>query len=222
MYGISLAAQAGAIGEYAARKGLRLVGIEADEGVSGAREHRPGLDRVRAAIRSGAVQHVIAWQLDRIGRALWALDSIEGWAGRGIGVHLVGEGDGPIDGSTAAGKLSLGVRVLVARHQRDQISERTRLALAYKAGRGERISGRIPYGFRLREDGVHLDPVPAEQAVLREIEAARAAGRGWREIAEALNARAVPARRAARWTYWSARCVAERTARRRMAHASAA
>ena len=214
MYGVSLDAQAQAIETYAARKGLQLLGIESDEGVSGTREHRPGLDRVRAALRSGAVQHVIAWQLDRIGRALWALDSIEGWAGRGIGVHLVGEGDGPIDGATAAGRLNLGVRVIVARHQRDQISERTRLALAYKAGRGERV-GALPYGYALDADGVHLRPIPAEQAVLREIEAQRAAGQGWREIADRLNARGVAPKRTVRWTYWGVRSVASRTARRK-------
>jgi DNA invertase Pin-like site-specific DNA recombinase len=38
-----------------------------------------------------------------------------------------------------------------AEFERDQVSERTRFALAHKKAKGERTGG-VPYGFRLAED----------------------------------------------------------------------
>jgi hypothetical protein len=53
--------------------------------------------------------------------------------------------------------------------------------LAVKRGRGERI-GQIPYGYVLAADGVHLEENAAEQAVIVQIRALRAAGLSLRAV----------------------------------------
>lgn len=42
----------------------------------------------------------------------------------------------------------------------------TRQALQAKARRGERVSRRPPWGWRVSADGVHLEEAPAEVATL--------------------------------------------------------
>jgi|CZKS01.1.fsa_nt_gi hypothetical protein len=52
--------------------------------------------------------------------------------------------------------------------EREAIGERTRDALNHKRSNGERV-GNLAYGFRLADDGQHLEPDPAEQAAVAEI-----------------------------------------------------
>jgi hypothetical protein len=58
------------------------------------------------------------------------------------------------------------------------------MAAAKKRGQ---VVGRIPYGSRLADDGIHLEPNPAEQDTLQQIRALRARGFALITIAEALN-----------------------------------
>ena len=80
-----------------------------------------------------------------------------------------------------------------AEYERQLIKARTRAALAAKQRRGER-TGSVPFGFRLKADGVHLEEDPAEQRVLALTEALRADGLSIRAIAAHLNEEGVPAR----------------------------
>jgi len=63
-----------------------------------------------------------------------------------------------------------------AEYERLLIKARTRAALAVKRSRGER-TGDVPYGSQLAADGVHLEPLPAEQRMVTSVRKARAAGR---------------------------------------------
>jgi site-specific DNA recombinase len=60
--------------------------------------------------------------------------------------------------------------------------------LAHKKARGERVGG-IPYGFRPAADGRGLELVPAEQAVIAQARALRAAGLSLRQVCGQLAAR---------------------------------
>jgi site-specific DNA recombinase len=76
---------------------------------------------------------------------------------------------------------------VLAEFERDQVSERTRFALAHKKAKGERTGG-VPYGFRLAEDGVHLSPEPIEQRAVGLARSLRAKKRPYRAIAVELAA----------------------------------
>jgi len=60
------------------------------------------------------------------------------------------------DTTTSMGRLFFTTIAALAQLERDQISERTRMELAHKKSKGQRVSGRIPYGSRLAADGVNL------------------------------------------------------------------
>ena len=76
--------------------------------------------------------------------------------------------------------------------ERNLTRERTRSAMAVKKSNGQRISGRIPYGFDLADDGSTLVENPDEQGVIEDIRTMRASGHKLKQIADALTDRSVP------------------------------
>src|SRR5687768_3802170 len=87
----------------------------------------------------------------------------------------------------------------LAQLERDQISERTTLALAHKRGRHERVSGHIPYGYRLIEDGVQLVEEPLEQKAIQEIHRLREGGLSTRQIGRQLERLSLFPRQGTHW-----------------------
>ena len=75
---------------------------------------------------------------------------------------------------------------VLAEFERDQVSERTTMALQYKKTQGEKLGGRVPYGMTLSADGVHLEAHAAEQAVIRIARELHQAGLSSRKIAARL------------------------------------
>ena len=86
----------------------------------------------------------------------------------------------------------------VSQWEREAIGERTRDAMSHKRTNGERV-GNIQFGYRLGADGKHLEPEPAEQAVLDEIGRLRQSGATLRGIAATLNHRGHQTRRGSAW-----------------------
>ncbi len=72
----------------------------------------------------------------------------------------------------------------VSQWEREAIGERTRDALGHKKRNGERV-GNIQFGYRLAQDGKHVEPDPGEQAALAEIARLRKRGGTLRGIAAA-------------------------------------
>lgn len=74
-----------------------------------------------------------------------------------------------------------------------------RSAMDRKRGKSERISGRIPYGFRLAGDGKSLIADEAEKEVVDTILAMRARGFTLRQIVAALNLMGAPTKGGKPW-----------------------
>jgi site-specific DNA recombinase len=91
-----------------------------------------------------------------------------------------------INTTTAAGKMVFRMLAVLAEFERDQISERTTMAMAHKRSQGHRISGQVPYGTRLAADGKTLEPEPAEQATIVQVKELRSAGLSIRKIVATL------------------------------------
>ena len=53
--------------ELADRRGFEIVGEYCDEGVSGAKNSRPGLDRLLADAEARQFSVILVWKLDRLG-----------------------------------------------------------------------------------------------------------------------------------------------------------
>jgi site-specific DNA recombinase len=113
---------------------------------------------------------VIVAELDRLTRSVKDLCGLlELFEKRKVALVSVAES---LDTGSAAGRLVITIMAAVSQWEREAIGERTRDALRHKRGKGERV-GNIPFGFRLSEDGQHLEPDPTERAALAEIQRLR-------------------------------------------------
>src|ERR1035441_1060670 len=71
--------------EYAGRRGWEATGEYVDEGVSGARERRPALDRLWVDCRKRRVDAVVVYRYDRFARSLRQLvNALEEFRALGI------------------------------------------------------------------------------------------------------------------------------------------
>jgi len=191
--GVSLEAQRAKVTAYAALFDLDLVAVEVDAGVSAKTLDRPALSRALGMLRSGKADAILVVKLDRLTRSVRDLADLvetyfasERWT-------LLSVND-QIDTRSAAGRLVLNVLASVGQWEREATGERTAAVMAYKVECGEFIGGALPYGFALGADGVHLEPVEAEQAVLTEARRLRASGLSLRTTAAELDRQGMRAR----------------------------
>lgn len=201
--GVSLEAQADRLRAYSELRGLDLVEVVVDAGVSASKPlaDREGGARVLAALRrrKEPVQHVVTVKLDRLFRAtVDCLVTVEEWTKAGVALHLLDLGGQTIDTSNSTGQLFLTMLAGFAELERKQIGERTAAALAHRRAQGKRVSRWTPYGFRLAANGIDLESHPKERRVVELIRSLQGDGHSVRAIAAALNERGVPAR-GARW-----------------------
>jgi DNA invertase Pin-like site-specific DNA recombinase len=127
--------------EYAARRGWLIVEEYTDQGVSGAKESRPALNRLMADAHRRRFDAVLVWKLDRFGRSLRhlvnALAEFEA-----VGVAFVSLRDN-LDLSTPAGRLMFQIIGAMAEFERTLIAERVRAGMRNARAKGQRI-GRPP------------------------------------------------------------------------------
>lgn len=181
--GISLDAQQARIRALATVHELDI-GETFIDSASASSLRRPELARLLAAVDAGRVRTVIVAKLDRLTRSVRDLaDLLDRFERHDVALLSVAES---LDTRSAAGRLVLNVMVSVGQWEREAIGERTREALRYKRGRGER-TGNLPFGFALAADGVHLVPHRDERRTLALARKLRAAGLRLDDIADRLN-----------------------------------
>lgn len=181
--GLGLAAQRATVAAEAARRGLRLVEVFADEGLSGkSTENRPGLVAALTALDLGRAGVLLVAKLDRLSRSVADAAGLLDRAQRG-GWALIAADLG-VDTTTPAGEAMANVMATFAQLERKLIGQRTRDALAVKRAQGQRL-GR---------------PLILPAAVVTRIVREHQAGTSWSAIARGLEADAVPtAQGGARW-----------------------
>lgn len=177
--GVSLAAQRRRIERYCEAHDLALVEVFADEGVSGSRaSNRPGLESAlkRVCAERGVL---IVYSLSRLARSTRdTLDIASRLERAGADLCSLSE---RIDTTSASGKMIFRLLAVLAEFERDQCSERTRLALRFKRDRGERYCHDAPYGYKWRSG--RLVPNSREQVILTRARALHRKGWSYRRIA---------------------------------------
>lgn len=154
----------------ATRHGGQVV-LDIEETGSGARNDRPGLQRLMEASRRGQVDAVMVWKLDRFGRsALDVLANMRDLDAAGVRFIAITQGIDIRPGGDAMSRLILGVLASVAEFERDLIRERTKLGMARARAAGKQI-GR-PQARR-----------PDREVVLK----LRVDGQSWRQVAASLG-----------------------------------
>jgi len=194
---VSIDVQKERIAAYATAKGLDLIEVFTDEGLSGKNLKRAGLQDLLDMCRDRQVQHVIVWKLDRLTRRtkhLLTLVEDVFLAGQ-IELHSVSES---LDTSTPHGRFVLTLFGGLAQMERELIGERTKSALQYKRENGQPTS-HPPLGFRHNGKKHRMVPVPDELNIVRRILDLWRRGSSLRSIATTLNADAVPTKRGGHW-----------------------
>jgi site-specific DNA recombinase len=195
-HGVSLEAQEAKIRAMATVHGTELSEVVIDGGESAKSLCRPGMTRLLAMVDAGQVRAVIVAKLDRLTRSVKDLCGLlELFEKRKVTLISVAES---LDTGSAAGRLVLNIMTAVSQWEREAIGERTRDALRHKRSQGQRV-GTIPFGSRLGGDGQLLEPDPAEQDALAEIQSLRKQGQTLRGIAATLNHQAYRTRRGTPW-----------------------
>jgi site-specific DNA recombinase len=166
--GYSLPMQEAKLRAYCAMRGLVVVDVIIDAGVSGGitLEDREGGHRIVELVKAGAVSHVVTLKLDRLFRdCADCLTVTKEWDRRNVALHLIDLGGQTLDTSSAMGRFFLTVMAGAAELEKNLIGERTSQALQHKKAQGERV-GTVAYGYQLNADGIRLLVNAQEQEVI--------------------------------------------------------
>ncbi len=102
--------------------------------VSGAKDKRPGFQKLSDQLRSGDI--VTVTSLDRLGRSnRFLLNLIEEWRVAGIHIHILSH---QIDTTTTQGKFMFDIMAALAEQERNLIRERIRKGLEGARARGRK------------------------------------------------------------------------------------
>ncbi|MCL5265483.1 MAG: recombinase family protein [Chloroflexi bacterium] len=152
--------------KYAYDKGYEVVAEFLDDGYSGATLERPGLDRLRDALRSGEFEAVLVHSPDRLARkAVYQGLLLEELEKADVRIEFLNH---PVDDSPE-GKMLLGMQGLFAEYERAKIAERARRGKLHWARQGAVFTGFVPYGYRYlprdgepnRKSGMEIDEAQA-------------------------------------------------------------
>jgi DNA invertase Pin-like site-specific DNA recombinase len=193
--GVSLAAQEAKLRTYCELRGLQVVEVVTDAGVSGGKpmHSRAGGQRILDLVKRSAVAHVVAYKLDRLFRdCADCLTVTAAWDKKAIALHLVDLGGQTLDTSSAMGRFFLTVMAGAAELERNLICERTSEAMSYVKSQGRKTGGDVPYGYAVAEDGKTLVLHEQEQAMLEAIRSARQRGFSQRQVVAELTRKASP------------------------------
>ena len=197
--GLSLAAQREKVRAYCTLKGLDLVAVLEDPGVSAGKPlaSRPAGARLVEMVQSGEVQAVIAIKLDLAFRdAADCLATTAEWDRQDVAFHVLDLGGNAVDTKTATGRFMLTVIAAAAEMERNLAGERTAAALAQRKADGGDL-GAAGYGERwVRGEKV---AIPNERTVIDRITRLRRRGDTLQGIADVLNAEGITTKRGAAW-----------------------
>ena len=175
-----------------AAEGDELIEEFTDDGYSGARLDRPGLDRLRDAAETGAIDAVWCLSPDRLARSYaYQILILDEFARYQVPVRFADAP--PLD--DPQGRLLVQIQGVIAEHERAKFAERGRRGKLYRSRAGEVLATKIPYGYRRVPRGpdgaAHLIIHEPEAALVRRIFADFLAGDSLRHLAVALSAEGI-------------------------------
>ena len=194
--GVSLDAQLSRARAWCQSKGYEVIGEYQDAGLSGCRaDNRPGLQgALKLACDNKAA--FVAYSLDRFTRS--TVDAITiATRLRDAGADLVSLSEN-LDTMSPTGEFIYTLFAALARLERRQVSQRTKVALTYKREQGFKTGGDVPYGYTVDPDG-RLAENPNEQRAIQYMRNLRNRGNSLRAIAHKLTERKISNRNGGNW-----------------------
>jgi site-specific DNA recombinase len=167
----SIGSQLETLREWAAREARELVAEYIDDGFSGARLDRPGLDALRDSAEKGLFEAVLCLTPDRLARSYpYQFLVLEELARHGVRVLFF---DAPALDNDPQVRLLTEMQGVIAEYERAKIAERNRRGRLFRARCGEPVSWKAPYGYRRiprsPQGPAHLEVFEPEAAIVRRI-----------------------------------------------------
>jgi len=166
----TIGSQLEALEAKAAAEGWKVELSCVDDGYSGARLDRPGLDQLRDAAAARTIDAVVVLCPDRLARNYVHQALVFDELAR-FGVSIVFVEGGVAD--DPHGRLVAQIQAAVAEFERTKIVERNRRGKLWRARQGEVVSNNVPYGYRRlpASDGLpaRLEIRQDEASVVRQI-----------------------------------------------------
>jgi site-specific DNA recombinase len=142
----TIRSQVQALRARTAKEGHELVAEYLDDGYSGARLDRPGLDALRDAAEAGVIEAVWCLTPDRLARSfayqMLVLDELDRL---GCKVNFT---DAPQIDDDPQARLLTQMQGVIAEYERAKAAERYRRGKLYRVRSGEAIFWKVPYGYR--------------------------------------------------------------------------
>ena len=184
--GYSLAAQAEKLEAYCRMKGIMKFQRYVDGGFSGSNLTRPAITELVEAIRSGNVERVVVYKLDRLSRSqkdtLYLIEDV--FLPHGVDFVSINEN---IDTGSPYGRAMIGILSAFAQLERENIFLRTRMGMVERVKQGFWPGGgKIPFGYDYdAEKGILVPNSDAD--IVREIYARYLEGQSTGRIARELG-----------------------------------
>ncbi|MDH5679941.1 MAG: recombinase family protein [Spirochaetota bacterium] len=190
-HGHSIPDQKEKIKAYASAKGLELVDIFVDDGVSGTVEpsKREGLSQAITCLSENKADALIVVKNDRIARrASYQKDVIYGLVEAGKEYISISEN---VDTKSASGKLFLSLLAEFAEYEVELIRERTKSALTHLKNTGQAYTS-SRFGYKKKgskkdgDDKSLFVKDETEQAIINDIISLYDSGLSWQKVCNAL------------------------------------
>ena len=161
--GDSIQAQLSALREYAKKNNYEVAGVYCDDGISGTLlNERDELQRMLDDVRAGKIDLVAFTRLDRYFRNLkHYLNTQEVLDEYGVPWIAIWES---YTTATAAGRLIINQMLSFAQFESENTSVRIRHVFDFKRQNREVLSGKIPFGYRIENKHLVIDPEKADIA----------------------------------------------------------
>ena len=191
----TIASQIQALEDAVTKAGDEMTARFVDDGYSGTRLDRPGLDQLRDQADRGDFQRVWCLTPDRLSRnfahQMLILDELAR-----LGVEVRFTDAPPIDDDPQA-RLLTQMQGVIAEYERSKSAERERRGKLFRVRAGEAIFWKVPYGYRRiprSEAGPpRLEIYQPEAAVIRRVfDDYVTGGQSMRQIAKRLHADGIP------------------------------
>ena len=171
-------------------EGWELVNIYADAGLTGTRmDKREDFNRLMADCRKGRVDKVLVKSISRFARNTRdCLASLRELMALGVSIKFEKEN---IDTDTLTTELMVSVSGSLAQEESISISKNLRMSYQRRMERGEFITCKPPFGYRMK-DGSSLEIIPAEAEQVRWMFQSYLNGHGMAWIGDQMTKKGVP------------------------------
>ncbi|MED1796006.1 recombinase family protein [Brevibacillus nitrificans] len=194
--GFSIPAQREKLLSYVHSQDWTLSKLYVDEGVSAKDTNRPALAELLQDVRSGKIDVVLVYRLDRLTRSVLDLYQLLQEFER-YRVHFKSCTE-VYDTTTAMGRLFITLVAALAQWERENLAERVKLGMEQMVKERKRPGGPPPYGYVLVDGALQLHP--GEAGTVRTMFEQYLQGASPRRIAEQANSLGARGKNGAPWS----------------------